>query len=224
MIDICFFFYNVDPTVNASYPLSKSIIITNRFFKEQFPNSSSSINQDILEQAVRFLSQNKINDDEKRDSFIPLEKINIIIAISEFGEGYRLNPDFVEDLFFPNKTEPTYFTIVSALYYIKNYPEYISIKALIIKKIKTKLSNLSNIRSDSRLAYTFLDVLSCPFINDPLKQKLLKRYYNQNTTTTLTPIELKEVIETMVNSSWFISWKDIDLLNILEKKELQAVY
>lgn len=224
LIEIIFFFYSVEPTVNASYPLSKSIILSNRFFDDIFPDTSSTIKQSILELSSRFLIQKFFYDDEKRDGFVPLEKLNIIIAISELGEEYMLSPDFVNNIFQFDQENSTYFTAICALYYIKEHKEYFQIRSKIFKYLKKQLSNLSEIHSDSIVAYIFLDTLPCPYVDKTIKQKAIQLFYKQKLSRSLTASETEEILSELEENYWFVSWKNIDLLNILEKKELQAVY
>lgn len=224
ILEIIFFFYSVEPTVTSSYTLSKSIILSNRFFSNFFTETSETIKQSIIELSINFLQQTQITEYNQREGLVPLEKLNVVISVSELGEGYSFSADFIENIFHFEKGNHSFFSVMTALFYIKDNPKYEKIKKDINKYIITKLTLLNDLHIDSEKAYTFLDIISCPYIAKDIKEKLLKLFQQQNGTKVLTQTETDNLISYMETNEWFVKWENIDLLNILEKKELQAVY
>jgi hypothetical protein len=129
IIETMFYFYSIAPSVGASNKLSQAIILSCRFFDKYIPEHSESIKNKILELSFNFLNQNSVIGEVIREGFVPLEKLNIVIAISELGDNYLLPNKFIESLFdFNNISDLSYFESMTCLFYIKNHLEYKSLK------------------------------------------------------------------------------------------------
>jgi len=50
------------------------------------------------------------------------------------------------------------------------------------------------------------------------------QFYTDNNKAKPAENELDQILNFMKDNGWFINWKTIDLLNMLEKKKLKTVY
>lgn len=224
ILETIYFFYSVKPSVNSSYSLGKSVVVSYRFFEKEFPEYMPTIKQKIFELTIDLLKQNQFSIKTHRKNLVPLEKINIILAISEMGEDYLLSNEFMKKLFSFNSFSLNYFELMSCLFYIKDNQEYNELKENIESNIEQKLNDLSDIGRKSEVVYIFLDSLSCPYFDFDFKENLLTRFYSENNKSIPDLNELRNIINFMEDNEWFITWKNIDLLNMLEKKELKTTY
>ncbi len=224
ILQTLYFFYSVQPSVNSSYSLGKSIILSCRFFEKEFPQYEPTIKQKIFELTIDLLKQNQFSQKTHRENLIPLEKINIILSISEMGGDYLLSSGFMKKLFDFTSSSFSYFEIMSCLFYIKDNQDYRELRDGLEIQIKLKLTDLSDIQRNSEVVYIFLDSLSCPYLDVAFKKELLTKFYKDNNKTIPEAKALEQMLNYMGNNEWFINWKTIDLLNMLEKKELKTVY
>lgn len=224
LLDVLFFLYSVAPSVGASYKLSTSLILAIRFSKLHLPDYSATIAQRIYDlSAELLLDQRGIKHAEGIDGFVHLEYLNIVLAIRELGSTYLLPPEVIDELFINDK-QLTYFTIVSCFFYVRDDHKYDGIRKALLKSARHKLSDMSNILMNSEQAYLMLDLLSCPFVPDAQKKLWVKSLYKVLQKSQPDPADLQGYISAANSTHAQIDWADVDLLNSLEKKELNQAY
>jgi hypothetical protein len=71
-----------------------------------------------------------------------------------------------------------------------------------------------------------LDSLACPHLDRARRAKLLRASWNRIGTNSgnITVVEAEALIDEIQQQHWFVRWDGIDLLNMIEKKELSSVY
>ncbi|MFQ2688404.1 antiviral reverse transcriptase Drt3b [Aeromonas caviae] len=227
MLYLMFYFYSISPSVGASYKLCMSIIISSRFSKENFVEHGCAINQLIYDQIVSMLNGSFRERASKIDGFLFLEELNIILSTNELGTDFKLSEQLIAHIF---KDAKTYYDFVSCIFLIKDDPQYNSIYDTVTNKINNKLSNMDGILNDTEQACLFLDMISCPYIKPQQKKKWLKEFYRATKKVTQqaqarpTDIEIDNFFIKNDLPYWFVNWKEVDLLNHLEKKELKQAY
>lgn len=223
LLEIMFFLYQVSPSVAASYRLSTSIVLCIKFLETHLKEHLDTINQRIFELTLELITNTKIEPSNSVKSLVELEILNIVLAVKELGDNYTL-PITALDKIFNDERPFSYFTIISCLYYSGNNHDLLSLKQRAITAVSQKLENLTDIVMDSEKAYLFLDVLNCPHIEQKLKLNWLK---NVRIALQLQPKNKTELTNAINNSlSMFMSvkWNDLDLLRLLERKELKQAY
>lgn len=221
-LNLTFFFYSVNPTVSSSNRLSKTILIIDRFIQKNYPDFLDFVRTEIMTH-VNLLKFHREKNDE-RNGYISLERLNIILATSEFGDKYLIsssNFSYLEK----DEINITYFDIVSLLYYFKSHKEYDTARCCLIKIAKQRLTLNFNLHQDSESAHTFLDLVCCPYLDSDTRGDLLSIYltaYEKN--LTVNPGLLETALTELSNSFWFVKWKNLDLIKLLERKELKSIY
>ncbi|MGZ3732448.1 MAG: antiviral reverse transcriptase Drt3b [Parachlamydiaceae bacterium] len=224
LMDILFFLYSVAPSVGASYKFSTSLILIFRFCKKHLSCHSEAISQILYSLALKNLyDQSEKVGDNSIDGFVNLEKLNIVLSIRELGRKYLLPPEVFENLFLGNR-KLSYFTIVSCLYYIQTEDQYKLIRKKLIKYASSRLGSLTDVFMSSEKAYLFVDLLSCPFVHDSYKSDWLCKFYSVLQKAKPSTSEIEAFLAAASNSHWHVNWTDVDLLNSLEKKELNQAY
>lgn len=222
LMEIMFFFYSVHPTIPASNRLSKTIIIVDVFIKDKCLEYLPFIRTEIMDN-INQLSLDRTERD-RREGYISLERLNIILATSEFGSNYLVPSTYFDTLLHSTDTL-SYFNIVSLLYYFKFHEDFSNLvkqlENIIIKKFENGLDLLKN----SENAHLVLDLLSCPYVSLGFRIHLLKQFNLEYYQCSIqTEEQLTEDLEQLGNTYWFVKWENLDLLNQLERKELKSVY
>lgn len=220
-LELIFFFYSVAPSVSASYKLCASVILLSRFAEFHLGPYEHIIKQRSYELAVELLEGDLGNVDSEVENFILLEALNVILAISDMGDEYLLPPALIERIF---KGKSSYYDLVTSLFYIKNRAAYNSINQELLSAIERRLDNLESIQIDTEQACLFLDAVSCPYIDKARKTKWIKRFYRACSKPAPSKAEFDKFFDSSDKNFWFVNWKEVDLLNALERKELRQVY
>ncbi len=219
IIRIAFFFYSVYPSIPASQKLARTIWLIDHFFVENDKDSLPEVRTEIM----------SLIEDLSYDEHAPLESLNIILATASFGRNYLLSPEWF-DRFVENPKNLNYFSIVSLLYYFQNHRCFSdakeAIEAAVVKLVLRSSDFIGNIQTNSEAAHIFLDIMSCPFVSQELRVKLLRTYYRLTTSDTskLNSEKINEVLDELLKTYWFVNWHELDILKLLERKELRDAY
>lgn len=224
IIEIIFFFYTASPSVSASYKLCSSLILVNRFSEKHINDYSDTIKQRIFELGIDLFKVGVLRKGTDLENLIRLESINVLLALSELGENYLLPPDVVSRIFL-SQEKISYFDIIACLFYIRDFPQFDQLKKWVIAKIEECFSEIEKIEQYAELSCLFLDMICCPYIEQGRKAKWVGRYVKRFATVSIpTAAEIHNFVKVAEEQPWFVNWKEIDLLNALERKELKRAY
>lgn len=223
LIRLVFFFYSVSPSVSSSEKIARTIVVIDKFLKKNLSRHLAAYRSVVMSNVEKLKFEREKNDD--RNGYISLERLNIIIATSEFGDNYTISKD---KLAF-SKADPedvTYFDIVCLLYYFQDREGYENEREEIIdfaiKRIHKKGFDLLK---DAESVYLFLDLLCCPFVKNSTKEEMLSDYFSKfENSLDVTAVSLKSMLEQLSATYWFIKWENLDLLKSLERKALKRPY
>lgn len=222
ILDVAFFLYEVAPSVSASYKLSTTIIFIIRFcrrhnlYEEEIALKIFGLTNDLM------LNESNRMQSIPLERFVHLEFLNILLATRELGDLYLLPEKTLIKLFF-YRDGLSYFTVISCLFYIKNNGKYDEIRLNLIEYINQQLSNLEDITVNSEKAYLLLDIISCPYISNNDSEKLVKKVASL-LKISLSASETGDISRSFKKQCWHTDWSNVDLLNLLEKKELKQSY
>lgn len=224
LMDILFFLYSVAPSVGSSYKFSTSLILVSRFSKKYLSLHAETVCHQLYTLGSKLLVEQCGNSHaDSVDGFVNLEYLNIVLAIRELGEHHLLPPRVLDELFIKER-RLSYFTIVSCLFYIKDDVQYQKIRRKIIRSASSKLSDMSDILMNSEKTYLLLDLLTCPFIPDSKKSIWIRAFYSGLKKAPPNKAEISAFLSVVCDGHWQIDWREVDLLNSLEKKELKQAY
>ncbi len=219
---LMFFFYTVNPQVASSYKLAKTVVIIDRFFTLRCPEFRDHFQTQVMREIEDISFSSGV--DAERSGFVALEGLNVLLATSEFGINY-LVPEERLNLFFNGMSEISYFSLVSLLYYIRDHIKYTGLRQKIENMIIAKIGACKNIAKDSEVSHLFFDSLSCPYLSHSSREKILLSYLAEiEPGMVLDSVELNEALYKLQDIYWFIKWKNLDLIKLLERKELNNPY
>lgn len=225
LLDVIFFLYGVSPSVAASYKLCSSMLLSIRFAATHLPNVYPTLAQRIYELAHAHLIEERHSNAKSVKGFLPLETLNVLLAMRELGDAYLLPEEIVSALFEGGGIEPSYFQIMCCLFYVKDSARHAELRKKAISAVEAKLEDLSDLAVNTEKAYLLLDILFCPYVPDKAKRQWIRRACKSSFAEAM-PVNaaVAAFLGSLKDKSWQVSWTGVDLLSMLEKKELKQVY
>ena len=223
LTEILFFFYTTNPTVASSFDMSRAIILIDRFLKNNISDHALSYSELVhrnIRQLVRLQHLESIN---RRQDMIPVEFLNVVLSASELATNAHAEEDELVRAMFSNSRHD-YHLFVTCLYYIKNRSVYRDLKSTVVSNIEEALGDCSKVSKSSHAAHLVLDTLSCPYVDRKIRKRILLRLRSALGLTAFTSAESEILLDEFVSNPWFVQWQGIDLLRMIRKKELSAVY
>lgn len=225
LLNLTLFFYSVKPSLSASNKVSQSIIKVDRFVLEKMPEYLPFMRTFIMYS----ISENLYfsHEDSYREGFTHIEQLNILLATSEFDDNYLVSADLIEQMISKNE-EPSYFEIVSLLYYCKGREKYNEVVSrLEILSIRKVLD--ADLSKNSEAIHLYLDLMCCPYVSNELRQKLLDIELQKNSelselSNNNDDYSNEFVLSELLNTYWFVKWSSLDLFELLVRKELNPAY
>ena len=218
LFELIFFLYTVNPTVTSSNKLAKTIIITDEFY-----GRFNLLKQPYFRTLVmnnQYLLPSQKNESDHRDGFLSLERLNVILSTCEFGKPYLLPVEYFEDILNDQNSKISYFNFICLLYYFKHHPQY----QKFIRKIEAVClasfrKNKELLVKDSELLHLFLDLLCCPYVSNTFRIELISIIDD-----SLDHEKKSSLLSELDKVYWFVKWEGLNLISLLERKELNSVY
>lgn len=220
--DLMSFFFSVSPTVSSSYKFSKTMVIVDEYL-ENISNDYSCIFMTKLINDIESVNYGENDNGLFVDDFISIEKVNLILSTTFFGDNFLVSNKIFDMILHKKKLD--YFTIVSLLFYFRNRSSFQEFKNIIEEKIKISLMKDMELLQSSEKAHLFLDIMSCPFVSIKTRRCLYKKYlkiYEPKLNRSIS--DINEDLRSLLEIFWFVKWDELDLLKMIEKKELKESY
>jgi len=110
------------------------------------------------------------------------------------------------------------------MFYIKSHPAYADLKNAIEIEVARRLSDMSDIHYHAEKAYLFLDMLTCPHISRLSKRDWINKFRVQFALPVYTTKDVNDFLDASSKNLWFINWEGVDMLALLQKKEVVQAY
>ena len=222
LLEIAFFFYNANPQSSTSRTICLLVLKCDEIISE-FSLQDLQFYREAVKQNIDLVLKGKTNAelDFENGEFLPFEKLNILLSTSFFEDYNKYSNSSLEALIEGKKLN--YFDIISLLYYTQGSSVYKSL----IEKLEAAALFISRKQEDiskcSEKCHLVLDLISCPYISQQTKFKLL-RNFKFSTGLTTPSIELTQAIADFESTTWFVDWFKKDLKNQIIEKELIRGY
>lgn len=221
-LEMIYFLYTVCPTVGTSYRVAKATIISCDFFKANFPDRLTHLSERLTTWMVQVVQSVRPEEIRGGANAIPVEIINIVLAMSHLSKSQLVEPSYLESLFDIEYAD--YFSIVSALYYIKDNSKFKDTKAKLKLRIKALINPNADLLKNAHNVHLALDLVCCPYLPIEDRRDVLDTLRIACSLPTWATNEKDELIREMEARPWFVQWNKIELLSMIRKKELSAVY
>lgn len=211
ILDLVFFIYSVAPRVSATIKVVSLVSKLLVFLKEN--GDFKKYQKELLYKKI-FDEMYQIIKINVNKNYVQNETLYLLITLAELADNYHIESRSLKEYFCSE--DMNYFTIVTLLFYIKDKGGYDDINQTIIDAAKDKFKNCNKdtLKRNTELIMLLLDLLSCPFIADENKKKLLSDF----------GIEKHQSNYINFRKEWFIKWKDFNLADEIERKKSQEVY
>jgi hypothetical protein len=162
----------------------------------------------------------------KSSDHTQVETLYLLIALKDLGKEYRINEALLCKHYGIDlkqrkcRNHLNYFSIVVLLFYIENKERYSKTKSILKRHILEKFEVISadNRTKTTELILLLFDLLVCPYLDRPYKNKLLTLF---GIPTNLGRLRTKIIDK---RKFWFTKWTDFDFGKELESKKSQDVY
>ncbi|WP_426788759.1 antiviral reverse transcriptase Drt3b [Xanthomonas campestris] len=222
ILKCAFFLYDVAPSVTASYRLSTLIIMMLRFGKRQIPRFSHGLVTLAMSETTCLIES--LSYEDHSEGFVDLESQNVLLAVCEFSNDTGVPTASIDKTFMGEGKLPSYFNLVSAMYYIKDSDNHATLKKWVCESVDEVSQRSVSVKKDAEKALTILDFVGCPYIDRSRREVWAKVLLSELSLPFSNAKQVSELIDDFEAIPWFIDWKEIDLLNLLGRKELRSVY
>lgn len=223
ILEFSFFLYAVDPKVNTTIKVSQ---IVSKIIK--FLRINKSINFDLGHSLLH-----EIYDEIKfilrkysMDKYNQIETLYLLLLLKQLGKNYRLSEkELAKYIGIESITNDTveglnYFVVTVTLFYIENIKIYLDIKKILLDFIIAEIAKIDSVNRgrQSESVMLMLDILSCPYVDEETKKKILC-FVDEDLTE---PSSFSFLCDS--KRLWFTKWVDFDLQKEIEEKRSQEVY
>ena len=223
LIDVTFFVFNSNRQINTTLKLQKiinSIIIYAKRhgdFKVNPAVRFQTISKDIIFKKIQDeIALVLATTDSHRNTLH--ESLYLLILAKELGYAYLLSPEVIRSFIEKSELQYNFFACLILLYYYANHKCYDLQKALLTDEIlkKYRLVAESERKRNSELT---ADMMTCPFVDDAYKQRLL-------TLMGITETKDQQMIMRFAKKQKYIftRWTMFNLNKELQAKISQEVY
>lgn len=226
LIDVTLFVFNSNRQINTTLKLQKiinSIIIYAKRhgdFKVNPAVRFQTISKDIIFKKIQDeIALVLATTDSHRNTLH--ESLYLLILAKELGYAYLLSPEVIRSFIEKSELQYNFFACLILLYYYANHKCYDLQKALLTDEIlkKYRLVAESERKRNSELTILTADMMTCPFVDDAYKQRLL-------TLMGITETKDQQMIMRFAKKQKYIftRWTMFNLNKELQAKISQEVY
>lgn len=225
LLDVGFYFFTLHPTVASSLRLSHAIVRAAQHLQSHDPEGFDILKEASLRWASQLARAPSFEGLFSKNSVIPIEILNILISLQKFGGDGQLEHELISLTKLDRKSQG-YFELVVKLFIYGGGPEFANQRDEIWEIISERVTSEKYLTRDSETVHLLLDSLSCPHLEKTKRAELLQTAWTKmgSSVGSINATEAEALVEEIQQQHWFVRWEGVDLLNMIEKKELSSVY
>nr|WP_321461060.1 antiviral reverse transcriptase Drt3b [uncultured Cohaesibacter sp.] len=225
LLDVGFYFFTLHPTVSSSLRLSHAVVRAAQHLQKHDSDGFEILKEASLRWASQLAKAPSLEGLLAKNSVIPIEILNILISLQQFSGDGKLEHELLSLARLDRKSQG-YFELVVRLFIYGNRSEFAIQRNEIWETISTRLDAEKFLKRDSESVHLLLDTLACPFLEKAKRAKLLRACWGKiiPNTGNINATEAESLVEEIQQQYWFVRWDGVNLLNMIEKKELSSVY
>ena len=228
LLDIGFYFFTLHPTVASSLRLSHAIIRVGQHLEKHDEEGLDIAKELVFRWTVQLMQAPAIFDLRGRSSVMPVEILNVLVSVQQLGVDGELAKQLLETTQIDDG-QGWYFQVIVIIYVCGRHAALREKKEKTFRRAFDRLVSAPELSRDSELVHLLLDLLACSFVEASEREKLLKAVWpalkrDHNGLGNIGGRMAVEVVSEIERQHWFVRWEGVDLLNMIEKKELSAVY
>jgi hypothetical protein len=222
LLEAIYYFYSVEPSVSSSLRVAQAAIQSFDFFSNNIMDRAPLLGERLVRWTVQFVRSVVGSSVHKENDCISLEAINILVVLGEVGRNDVVAQNALTE-FCGAVDNLKYFEIVSFLFCMKDDPGFESLRDRIFDRAVSILKD-SDLAIDSHAAHLALDILACPYLNIAKRAALFNALRVKVGLIPAIPDAAALAIDAFEAQPWFVDWRRANVLHMIRKKELSAVY
>ena len=228
LLDMGFYFFTLHPTVASSLRLVHRIVRVGQHLKSHDREGFELVKEFTFRWTVELLQSPTVSSLQRQSSVVPIEVLNVLVGIQQFDDRGDLAKQILDSTQLDNEQD-WYFQVVVIIYICGRHEVLQEKRNEVFRRAFERLVESPDLSKDSELAHLFLDLLACPFIEVGERARLLKAVWptlsrNGSGLGKISDSVAEETVSEIEGEHWFVRWEGVELLNMIEKKELSAVY
>lgn len=227
LLDVGFYFFTLHPTVASSLRLSHALVRAAQHLGEFDKEGLEILREASLRWTSMLARAPSFEGLFSKNSVVPIEILNILVSLQQFGGDGQLEHEVFRIAKLDEQNDG-YFQLMVKLFIYKDRPEFEQQRAKIWDLICQRLVEPKNFTKNSEAVHLFLDAVACPYIDKLTRSKLVRDVWGRmrvkESMGALTAKGASKIVDEMESQHWFVKWDGVDLLTMIEKKELSDVY
>ena len=229
LIELSFYFFTVSPKVSSSMRCSNSLLTAGAFIKEHHPDKYQHLIESALHWTIQLSRSPEIKKLTSNDDIVPIEIMNVAVSLADLSTDHGVTESIIDRIFPKPESSYNYFEIICGLYIAKDNKNLSSVKKDLVRSAYKLILDGKNLLEKSEPIHLLMDILGCPYISQSKRVDLLVQCWPQleNQCKGLIKIDnmrAKAIVKQCESLNWFVNWRGINLLSMIQKKQLSAVY
>ena len=225
LLDVGFYFFTLHPTVASSLRLSHAVVRVAQHLQCHDSEGFHILREASLRWASQLARAPSLEGLHSKSSVVSIEVLNVLISLRQFGGDGQMEQELIA-LAKLDEERRGYFELVVKLFIYRDRGEFSQQRDQIWGIICERVTSKRHFARDSETVHLLLDALACPYIEIDKRAKLLRDCWGEIATDMggISLSESKATVEEIQQQYWFVRWDGVDLVNMIEKKELSSVY
>ena len=223
LLEALYFFYTVHPSVPSSLRVAQSALQALHVVRSNLAVRSEFIGEQLVRWTFQFLKSLQGSTAHTDSDCVLLEAINALLVLGELDRNDAVSRALIVESL-GGVRAPNYFEIVCFLFCMKDSAEFAAERAELMQRAAEIILAGGGVAEDAEAAHLALDILACPFLPANDRADLLGKIRVSLGLPALLKADLVATIRVFEEVPWFVNWNQIDLLSMIRKKELSAVY
>ena len=226
-LDTVFFFYSMDIRVRPTDWVARFVQKVLEFVEEL-----SAENQYLIRKKVFDMARHAIDVSlgvSESVSFVEIQ--NMLLVLSPLGSEFILEESYLQSLLekFLEREAPghecTYFMWVTLMLYIRDSKNHAVLRRTLIDRMLLRFEEDDYCLDSSELFMHLMDCLTCPWVEDVDKLKLLSLASRRHAKLPTTQPEQRKLLKRFEGRRFFVDWHDREwAAKRLEKKKYAYPY
>lgn len=232
LLDVGFYFFTLHPTVASSLRLSHAVVRAAQHLQDYDPEGLDILKEASLRWASQLARAPSFEGLYSKGSVVPIEILNILVSLQKLGGDGELEHELIGISKLDDQSRG-YFELVVKLFVYGGMPQFEQQRTAIWQIVCDRISSQRDIVRDSETVHLLLDALACPHIDRARRVDLLLGVWSHLRLVCwrsapgedeIDQADAAVLVEEFERQHWFVRWDGIDLLSMIEKKELSSVY
>ncbi|MDE2911572.1 MAG: RNA-directed DNA polymerase [Paracoccaceae bacterium] len=228
LLDIGFYFFTLHPTVASSLRLSLAVVRVGQHMSKHDAEGFEIAREATLRWTSLLAKSPSFSSLYKKRAVIPIEFLNVLLSLQEFSGDASLEADLLEKARLED-SDNSYFHLIVRMFIFRKQTGFEHRKESAFDEAKKRILGSRQFHKESELVHLLLDILACPYIDRAKRAELVRDVWptlksHHSGVGSISKSVSLELVDEIQRQHWFVRWENIDLLNMIEKKELSAVY